>query len=141
MIREHLDKCAIVFIDDILISSWSREEHVEQLRIVLGKLGEHKLVANGIDVVLEKQKNWIFGSRVSEAGVVVYPEKIITSSEWQTPKRFIDLKCYYHWPRVKKKDVATLCLHIILVRWLKQYINYLRDYYTIYFFQIGNEIC
>ena len=63
MIREHLDKCAIVFIDDILISSWSREEHVEQLRIVLGKLGEHKLVANGVGVVSGKgEKNWIFGS-------------------------------------------------------------------------------
>ncbi|XP_013601287.1 PREDICTED: RNA-directed DNA polymerase homolog [Brassica oleracea var. oleracea] len=33
--REHLDKCVIVFIDDILVYSQSREEHAEHLRIVL----------------------------------------------------------------------------------------------------------
>ena len=38
---EHLDKCVIVFIDDILVYSRSREEHAEHLRIVLGKLREH----------------------------------------------------------------------------------------------------
>ena len=37
----HLDKCAIVFIDDIMIYSRSREEHVEHLRIVLGDLGKY----------------------------------------------------------------------------------------------------
>lgn len=31
--REHLDKCTIVFIDDILIYSRSSEQHVEHLRI------------------------------------------------------------------------------------------------------------
>ena len=46
----------IVFINDILMYSWSREEHVEQLRIVLGKLGEHILVANGVGVVSGKMK-------------------------------------------------------------------------------------
>ena len=43
--REYLDKCVIVFIDDILIYSRSREEHAEHLRIVLEKLREHKLFA------------------------------------------------------------------------------------------------
>ena len=42
--HEHLDKYMIVFMDDILIYSRSREEHVEHLRIVLDKLGEHKIV-------------------------------------------------------------------------------------------------
>ena len=43
--REHLDKCVIFFIDDILVYSRSREEHAENLRIVLGKLREHQLFA------------------------------------------------------------------------------------------------
>jgi len=40
---EHLDKCTIVFIDDILIYSWSTEEYAGFLRIVLSKLGKHQL--------------------------------------------------------------------------------------------------
>ena len=43
---------------------------------------------------------------VPEAGVVVDSEKTITISEWLKPKRYKDLKCYYHWPSAKK-DVST----------------------------------
>jgi hypothetical protein len=35
---DELDKCVIVFIDDILGFSKTVEEHEEHLRIVLGKL-------------------------------------------------------------------------------------------------------
>ena len=42
VLREHLDKCVIVFIDDTLIYSQIREEHDEHLQIVLGKLGKHQ---------------------------------------------------------------------------------------------------
>ena len=38
--KEFLDKFVIVFIDDILIYSQSREEHREHLRIVLQMLKE-----------------------------------------------------------------------------------------------------
>ncbi|WVZ89041.1 hypothetical protein U9M48_035500 [Paspalum notatum var. saurae] len=40
-----LDKFVVVFIDEILIYSKSKEEHKEHLRIVLARLREHKLYA------------------------------------------------------------------------------------------------
>ena len=43
--KEFLDKFVIVFIDDILIYSQSREEHREHLRIVLQMLKEKQLYA------------------------------------------------------------------------------------------------
>ncbi|GKF44504.1 putative reverse transcriptase domain-containing protein, partial [Tanacetum coccineum] len=43
--RPYLDKFMIVFIDDILIYSKTREEHVEHLRLVLGLLKKEKLYA------------------------------------------------------------------------------------------------
>jgi hypothetical protein len=42
---DELDKCVIVFIDDILVFSKTTEEHEEHLRIVLGKLRQHQLCA------------------------------------------------------------------------------------------------
>ena len=42
--KEFLDKFVIMFIDDILIYSQSREEHREHLRIVLQILKERKKV-------------------------------------------------------------------------------------------------
>jgi hypothetical protein len=35
---DELDKCVVVFIDDILVFSKIAEEHEEHLRIMLGKL-------------------------------------------------------------------------------------------------------
>ena len=42
---EYLDRFVVVFIDDILVYSKNDEEHVEHLKLVLGKLREHQLYA------------------------------------------------------------------------------------------------
>jgi hypothetical protein len=42
---EYLDKFVVVFIDDILVFSKTKEKHAEHLRLVLQKLREHKLYA------------------------------------------------------------------------------------------------
>jgi len=46
VLSKYLDKFLIVFIDDILIYSKTREEHNEHLKIILQILREHELYAN-----------------------------------------------------------------------------------------------
>jgi len=43
--RQYLDKFVVVFIDDILAYSRTKEEHAEHLGTVLKTLEEHKLYA------------------------------------------------------------------------------------------------
>jgi hypothetical protein len=43
--RNYLDRFVIVFLDDILIYSKSKEEHEHHLRLVLQVLIEHQLYA------------------------------------------------------------------------------------------------
>jgi hypothetical protein len=42
---DYLDKFVVVFIDDILVYSQSKEEHADHLRMVLQRLREHQLYA------------------------------------------------------------------------------------------------
>ena len=45
VMHKYLDKFVVVFIDDILIYSKSKEEHKEHLKIVLQELRDHQLFA------------------------------------------------------------------------------------------------
>jgi len=54
---EYLDKFVVVFINDILVFSKTKEEHTEHLMWVLQKLREHKLYA--------KQSKCEFGQKKS----------------------------------------------------------------------------
>ena len=73
---DYLDKFVVVFIDDILIFSRSKEEHEGHLRIVLQTLREHQLYAK-----LSKCDFWLdqvafLGHILTAGGVVVDPRKV-----------------------------------------------------------------
>jgi hypothetical protein len=71
-----LDRFVVVFIDDILIYSKTKEEHAEHLHIVLSRLIEHPLYAN-----FSKCEFWLnevpfLGHVLSAEGVAVDPGKV-----------------------------------------------------------------
>ncbi|CAH1452087.1 unnamed protein product [Lactuca virosa] len=99
--RPYLDQFVIVFIDDILIYSRSKEEHSQHLRQVLETLRSEKLYAK-----FSKCEFWIrrvefLGHVVSEEGIHVDPSKIKAIESWSAPKtpteirQFLGLAGYY----------------------------------------------
>ena len=74
--KEYLDQFVIVFIDDILIYSQSKEEHERNLRTVLQILHEKKLFAKfkKCDFWLEKVS--FLGHVISKAGIALDPGEI-----------------------------------------------------------------
>jgi hypothetical protein len=83
---DELDKCVVVFIDDILVFSKTTEEHEENLRIVLGKLRQHQLYAKFSKCEFWMEEVAFLGHVLSAKGVVVDPSKIEVVSKWQSPK-------------------------------------------------------
>ena len=91
----------IVFIDDILIYSKSKEEHEEHLRMVLEMLREKKLYAKFCKCEILLDSVSFLGHVVSEDGVMVDPSKIETIKNWVRPtnvseiRSFVGLASYY----------------------------------------------
>ncbi|XP_074328300.1 uncharacterized protein LOC141666205 [Apium graveolens] len=86
------DKFVIVFIDDILVYSKSREEHEEHLRIVLETLRNKKLYAK-----YKKSEFWLdqvtyLGHIVSADGIMVDPAKVEAITNWPRPSTTIEVR-------------------------------------------------
>ena len=74
--RDYLEKFVVVFINDILIHSSSKEEHEKHLRITLQILRDNQLYAK-----LSKCKFWLeevafLGHIINQKGVMVDPQKV-----------------------------------------------------------------
>ncbi|GJU31651.1 putative reverse transcriptase domain-containing protein [Tanacetum coccineum] len=84
--KPYLDKFVIVFIDDILIYSKTKQEHEEHLKLILEWLKKEELYAN-----FSKCEFWIpkvqFLDHVIDSKVIhVDPAKIESIKDWASPK-------------------------------------------------------
>jgi hypothetical protein len=91
---DELDKCEVVFIDDILVFSKTAKEHEEHVRIVLGKLREHQLYAKFSKCDIWMEEFAFLGHVLSAKGVDVDPSKIEAVSKWQSLKSVTEIRSF-----------------------------------------------
>ncbi|RVX22738.1 Retrovirus-related Pol polyprotein from transposon 17.6 [Vitis vinifera] len=90
----YLDQFAVVFIDDILVYSRSREEHEGHLSIVLQTLRDKQLYAK-----LKKCEFWLdrisfLGHVVSNDGISVDPGKVDAVANWRRPSTVTEIRSF-----------------------------------------------
>ena len=90
----YLDKFVIVFIDDILVYSSSKEEHTEHLRIILQTLREHQLYAKFIKCKFWLDRVAFLGHVVSAEGISVDPQKIEAIVDWKSPTNITEVRSF-----------------------------------------------
>ncbi|GJZ46637.1 putative reverse transcriptase domain-containing protein [Tanacetum coccineum] len=99
--KPYLDKFVIVFIDDILIYSKSKQEHKEHLKIILELLKKEELYAKFSKCEFWIPKVQFLGHVIDSEGIHVDPAKIESIKDWTSPKspteirQFLGLAGYY----------------------------------------------
>ncbi|GJS61360.1 retrovirus-related pol polyprotein from transposon TNT 1-94 [Tanacetum coccineum] len=84
--RPYLDKFVIMFIDDILIYSKTREEHVVHLGLVLELLKEEKLHAKFSKCEFWLREVQFLRHVINGDGIYVDPSKIEVVKNWEAPR-------------------------------------------------------
>ncbi|GKG25774.1 putative reverse transcriptase domain-containing protein, partial [Tanacetum coccineum] len=91
----------IVFIEDILIYSKSKQEHEEHLKLILRLLKKEQLYAKFSKCEFWIPKVQFFGHVIDSQGIHVDPAKIESIKYWASPKvateirQFLGLAGYY----------------------------------------------
>ncbi|XP_039178262.1 uncharacterized protein LOC120298525 [Crotalus tigris] len=86
VLHEHLYRGVLVYLDDILIYTATREEHVSLVRQVLRKLLEAQLYVKLSKCEFHRERLDYLGYRISGAGVEMDPSKVQAVQEWQAPQ-------------------------------------------------------
>lgn len=92
--HDMVDQFVIVYLDDILIFSNTREEHEEHVRRVLQRLREAKLYAKPSKCEFYKDHTEFLGYLVSIEGISMDPSKVASIVEWPVPQTLKDLRSF-----------------------------------------------
>lgn len=93
-LREHLDIICTAYLDDILIYSRTREEHIEHLKLVLQKLRTAGLFANPSKCEFLVKETKFLGLIVGRDGIKMDTAKIETVKNWNTPTCLTDVQAF-----------------------------------------------
>jgi len=102
-----VDEFCVVYLDDILIYSDSREEHVRHVREVLARLRKFALYASLKKCEFFTTQVEFLGYVVSIAGVSMDPRRVSTIEEWPRPKTFREVQVFLGFANFYRRFIRS----------------------------------
>ena len=90
----------MVCIEDILVYSKSKEDHIEHLCIVLNTLANHKLYAKRKKCDFWMEKVHFLRHVISKEGISIDPAKVATVVDWPRPTNITEVRSFLGISRI-----------------------------------------
>lgn len=96
-----MNKFVSVYLDDILIFPWSREEHIKHVKTVFQRLWDHDLFCKAEKCEFHVSTISFLGSIIERGAIQMDPAKISAVRDWSRPedgkqlKRFLGFSNFY----------------------------------------------
>lgn len=94
VLRPHLGKYCLVYMDDVLIYSGTQQDYLRHLKAVLQTLREHQFYCKLSKCKFALQQVQFLGQVVSRQGVSPNPAKVQILQDWPTPASVRDLRSF-----------------------------------------------
>ncbi|GKD77173.1 putative reverse transcriptase domain-containing protein [Tanacetum coccineum] len=105
--KPYLDKFVIMFINDILIYSKTKEDHEVPLGLVLELLRKEKLYAKFSKCEFWLQNVHFLGHVVNQNGIHVDPSKIEAVNNWKTPTTPFEIRSFFGLAGYYRRFIAN----------------------------------
>ncbi|CAI7915573.1 unnamed protein product [Closterium sp. NIES-53] len=93
-LRSLLDKCVIVYLDDILVYSRDKQQHLADLEALFKVLDEHRLLTKGSKCEFFQDRLEFWGHIILAAGVEIDPKKLHTEKAWHPLTNITELQSF-----------------------------------------------
>jgi hypothetical protein len=91
ILADYLDKFAVVYLDDILIFSSTKDEHFQHVKLILERLRKHSLYGKLEKCQFHQTKVEFLRYIVSKDGIKMDPSKIDAIQSWPEPTNVKEL--------------------------------------------------
>lgn len=97
----------VVYLDDILIYSSTKEEHIALVREVLSRLSRNRLLAKPEKCVFHEKSVSFLGYTISDLGVSIAKDKVETILQWPIPRSRKELKSFLGTASFSRKFIEN----------------------------------
>ncbi|CAI7882135.1 unnamed protein product [Closterium sp. NIES-54] len=109
--RPLLDKCVIIYLDDILVYSRNKQQHLADLEAVFTVLDKHRLLTKGSKCKFLQDRLEFMGHIISEAGVEIDPKKLDMVKASHPPTNITELQSFLGFVKYVRRFVPDMaCL-------------------------------
>ena len=107
VLKEFIGKFVIVYFDDILVFSETKEEHLRHLHHVLKKLEREKLIINLQKCTFMKEELIYLGFLISKEELKMDQEKVKAILEWPSPKSIFEVRSFHSFAIFYRKFIRN----------------------------------